>query len=471
MARKRIGNQIPTKSLFLPYEKSEYRKAIELYEKSGREPYEWQAELLKPMLALNSDGLYTHPKMGLTVPRRNGKNEIIIVREIYGLENKQKIMHTAHRTMTSHSAWERLRDVLLECGYVENKDFTSLKAVGRERIEFASGGRVEFRTRTSTGGLGEGFDLLIIDEAQEYTEDQESALKYIVSDSDNPQTVFCGTPPTPVSAGTVFMALRNDVLDGTSEDTAWAEWSIDEIPDDIRDKELWYLTNPSLGLKLTERAIRAEIGPDETDFCIQRLGLWLKYNQKSAISRNDWDALKVGTVPELTGKLYVGIKYGNDGANVALSIASETTEGNVFIEAIDCQSVRNGNGWIIDFLTKTNGSVEKIVIDGASGQKLLADEIKAAGIRKKPILPTVKEIIVANSAWEQAIFGQTLKHMGQPSLREVATNCEKRNIGSGGGFGYRSQLEDFDIALMDSAMLAHWLCSEKKPTVIQEVRY
>ena len=152
--------------------------------------------------------------------------------------------------------------------------------------------------------------MLVVDEAQEYTEDQESALKYIVSDSDNPQTILCGTPPTPVSAGTVFMALRNDVLDGTSEDTAWAEWSIDEIPDDIRDKELWYLTNPSLGLKLTERAIRAEIGPDETDFCIQRLGLWLKYNQKSAISRNDWDALKVGTVPELTGKLYVGIKYG-----------------------------------------------------------------------------------------------------------------------------------------------------------------
>lgn len=36
---------------------------------------------------------------------------------------------------------------------------------------------MEFRTRTSTDGLDEGFDLLVIDEAQEYTEDQESALK------------------------------------------------------------------------------------------------------------------------------------------------------------------------------------------------------------------------------------------------------------------------------------------------------
>ncbi|NLY87361.1 MAG: hypothetical protein GX083_02280 [Clostridiales bacterium] len=35
---------------------------------------------------------------------------------------------------------------------------------------------LEFRTRSSKGGLGEGFDLLVIDEAQEYTDDQESAI-------------------------------------------------------------------------------------------------------------------------------------------------------------------------------------------------------------------------------------------------------------------------------------------------------
>ena len=42
---------------------------------------------------------------------------------------------------------------------------------------------INFRTRSSKGGLGEGYDLLVIDEAQEYTTDQETALKYIVTDS------------------------------------------------------------------------------------------------------------------------------------------------------------------------------------------------------------------------------------------------------------------------------------------------
>lgn len=461
MVKKKIGNQEPTKSLFLPYKKSLFKDVQNSYQKSGREVFQWQTNILKPLMAINKDGLYTHTKFGYAIPRRNGKNEIVVMRELYALEQGQRVLHTAHRTMTSHSAWERLKEVVEKCGYKEGEEFASQKAVGRERIEFPkTGGRVEFRTRTSTGGLGEGFDLLVIDEAQEYTEDQESALKYVVTDSENPQTIFCGTPPTPISAGTVFTAFRASVLEGGVPNGAWAEWSVPELSD-IRDKDLWYKTNPSLGLVFTERSVEDEIGPDNVDFCIQRLGLWLKYNQKSAISKNDWESLRVSKLPIFLGKLFAGIKFGSDGVNVALSIAVKTLNGGTFIETIDCQSVRNNTGWILNFLEKAD--VEKVVIDGAGAQSLLEQEIKECRIPVKIICPTVKEVIKANAAWEQAIFAGEIKHMGQPSLSEVATNCEKRNIGSNGGFGYRSQLEDFDIALMDSAMLAHWACTEHKP--------
>ena len=46
-----------------------------------------------------------------------------------------------------------------------------------------------------------------------------------------------------------------------------------------------------------------EIGDDPIDFNIQRLGLWLRYNLKSAISRAEWDELKTDPQPKLTGKL------------------------------------------------------------------------------------------------------------------------------------------------------------------------
>jgi len=132
-----------------------------------------------------------------------------------------------------------------------------------------------------------------------------------------------------------------------------------------------------------------------------------------------------------------------------MSIAVKTVDGDVFVESIDCQSVRNGNAWIIAFLKQAD--IQEVVIDGASGQNILASEMKDARI-KKPILPTVKEIIVANSTFEQGLFQQTIKHRGQPSLSQVVTNCEKRGIGTSGGFGYRSQIEEYDIALMDSVI-------------------
>lgn len=462
--KKRIGSQEPTTKIYLSTRRSDYKHAVEIYEKTGRKIQKWQVNLLKPILATNTKGLWVHTKFGYAVPRRNGKNEIVAMREMYGLEKGEQILHTAHRTTTSHAAWERLLR-LLDKAKIE---YTSLKATGRERIETSNGGRVEFRTRTSTGGLGEGFDLLVIDEAQEYTTDQESALKYVVTDSGNPQTIFCGTPPTPISGGTVFVDLRKKALQGGAENTGWAEWSV-ENESDPNDRELWYKTNPSLGTIFTERSVADEIGTDIIDFNIQRLGLWLRYNQKSAITAKEWEELKVGKAPELTGKLFVGIKYGNDGTNVAVSVAVKTADERIFVETVDCQTVRNGNDWIVAFLK--NADYQSVVIDGAAGQALLTADMKDSGIKKAPILPTVKEIIVANASFEQAVFKKSLCHTGQPSLEQVVTNCEKRAIGTNGGFGYKSQLEDYDIALMDSVMLAHWLCAESKPVVKQKIRY
>lgn len=463
----RIGEQTPTRSLILPYDESLGADAVELYEKSGRTAFDWQKFIVDAIMARNKNGLWVHMNFGYAVPRQNGKNEIVAIRELYGLKNGERILHTAHRTNTSKAAFERLVTILEASGYENQVDFTSIKARGNESIELVGGGRIDFRTRTSTGGLGESFDLLVVDEAQEYTDDQRSALMYTIAASPNPQTIFTGTPPTPISSGTVFTRLRENTLHGNSEDTGWAEWSVDK-QSDVRDKDLWYQANPSLGLRVSERNIQAEVGDDDIDFNIQRLGLWIQYNQKSAISENEWKDLDVETLPKFKGKLFAGIKYGYDGTNVALSIAVKTEDDKVFVESIDCQSLRSGNGWIIHFLR--NADIQQVVIDGANGQQILAEAMKQAGL-KAPILPTVKEIILANSMFAQALFQQTIEHKSQPSLFQVVTNCDKRNIGTSGGFGYRSQVEENDIALMESMILAHWACAEAKPTKKQKIRY
>ncbi len=458
---RKKGRQTPTQSLILPYNTTYGAQAVELYNSTGRNAQEWQELLLYDILAVNEEGLWTHTKFGYSVPRRNGKNEIVAMRELYGLEKGEHILHTAHRTTTSHAAWERL------CGLLEAAGikYKSIRASGRESVRLKDGGRVEFRTRSTKGGLGEGFDLLVIDEAQEYTIDQESALKYVVTDSKNPQTVFCGTPPTPISSGTVFTKLRRAALAGTTENTGWAEWSVPHRTDP-NDREAWYQANPSLGTVFTERSVADEVGTDEVDFNIQRLGLWLKYNQKSAVGQGEWLGLKCEALPKLKGKLFVGIKYGKD--RVALSLAVRTTDDKIFVEGYDCQPIRSGNNWILGFLAKAD--VSAVIVDGAGSQELLAESMKQARM-KPPLLPTVKQVITANASFEQSLYTRDLCHMAQPSMVQVVTNCEKRAIGSGGGFGYRAILEGAAIELMDSMILASWQCREFKEPKKQRISY
>lgn len=211
-----------------------------------------------------------------------------------------------------------------------------------------------------------------------------------------------------------------------------------------------------------------EIGDDPIDFNIQRLGLWLRYNLKSAISRAEWDELKTDTLPKLTGKLYAGIKFSTDGTSCALAVACRTKDNAIFVEAIGCHPTRDGSGWLLDFLSKAD--LAAVAVDGASGQQLLADAMKAAHLRS-PVLPTVKQVITANAAFEQALFAQALCHAGQPGLAQAASNCEKRAIGSNGGFGYRSLTEGGHIELLDSVILAHWQCAEGKGKRRQRIRY
>lgn len=479
------GNQTPTLKVVLPYKTSKGNEAVNLYNETGRVCQSWQAKQLKNILATNKNGLWVHTKYGYSVPRRNGKNEIVAMRELYGILTGEHILHTAHRTTTSHSAALRLVYLLDALGYVEEQradkgkekdgEYTNhyvfSKQFGLERIRILGepGGTCDFRTRSGKGGLGEGFDLLIIDEAQEYTDEQESALKYVVTDSKNPQTILCGTPPTAVSSGTIFLNFRNNTLEGKVKNAGWAEWSIPE-QSDPRDKKLWYKTNPSMGTILTERAIEDEITGDDVDFNIQRLGLWFQHNLKSAISKVEWEQLKATRQPEFSNhNKYIGIKFGKDGTNVAMAIALKTSEGKVFVEVISCKNIREGVDWMVDWLA-TAQNVRKIAIDGANGQNLIAEKMKQAKL-KKPILPTVKEIINANALFEQAVFKKKLVHMGQEELTNVVSNCQKRNIGSNGGFGYAALLPDTEIAMMDSVILAHWIASQDKGTTKQTVKY
>ena len=469
----RIDNQNPSFTNVKKSKKTRGTAAVNEYKSSGQHLYIWQQRQIRAIETINPDGTWKYMTYCICVSRRNGKGEVLAAREIDGLINlKEKICYTAHRTTTSHDAFNRLYALLKKKGYIEHskkkkvmpeKSFYASKQYGLEHIEITGGGIIDFRTRTDNGGLGEGFDLLIVDEAQEYTSKQQSALSYTVSSSKNPQTILVGTPPTVSSKGDVFVTIRESVLKGTAEETGWAEWSTPEFIEekDLKDPKIWKRYNPSYGTILTDRKIRSELKNGALDFNIQRLGYWCTFRPESAISEQEWDDLKVDSLPELKDARYLGIKYGKDGVNCAMSLASKTKDGRIFVETIDCTSVRAGNGWLFEYIK--NPRVVKVAIDGASGQQLLVDQLKEFKLKKlNVILPTVGEIIASNAMFEQALYSKKIAHRGQNSLRACVTNCKKRLIGSKGGFGYASLLDTADIAIMDSMILAYWLAATSK---------
>ena len=92
----------------LPYEQTKGNEAVELYNSTGRTAQEWQEIQLYDIMAINDEGLWTHMKYGYSVPRRNGKSEILIMRALWGLIHGERVLYTAHRTTTSHNAWEKV---------------------------------------------------------------------------------------------------------------------------------------------------------------------------------------------------------------------------------------------------------------------------------------------------------------------------------------------------------------------------
>ena len=124
----KVGNQVPTLSIVLPYTESYGGEAVELYNMTENTAQEWQALLINDLMAINDDGLWTHTKFGYAVSRRNGKTEVVTARELWGVFNGEHILHTAHLTETAHIAWERLKHRIESVGIVPKSTY---KAYGK----------------------------------------------------------------------------------------------------------------------------------------------------------------------------------------------------------------------------------------------------------------------------------------------------------------------------------------------------
>lgn len=409
----------------------------------------WQQMVIDCWLGKDDSGKYNITSAGLALPRQNGKNVCLEAREFYGLViNGEKILHTAHQVRTSKKSFRRLAAMFTDKRHPEVTDIVrNIRYTnGEECIELDNGGVIEFSARSRQAARGfDGISLVVYDEAQELTDDQVEAIMATLSASatGTRQIIYTGTPPYPNCPGEVFRRRRTVCTTDAGKHDCWHEWSVagESIQDiNVEDKDLWYMCNPALGIRLDEEFTAEEQRSMSADgFARERLGWWspvLEHAEDYAISKEAWDACASEEgAPE--GKTAYGVKFSADGSEVCLAVAILDEQKKARIELIDCRPTGQGTRWLAEWLNERYQKASCVVIDGRNGVDVLIERITEVWkIKNSVIRPNLKEVIAAVSMTTDAVNEKSISwYEKQDLLRDSAITSVKRPIAGGWGFG------------------------------------
>lgn len=433
-----MGSQTPSEVARPKYSESDGPDAVKILNVAGLYVDEWQEDCLDSWMGLDGDE-WTAPTCGLSVPRQNGKTCIVSGRAVAGMIlYGEWVLYTAHLQKTATETFLEIRSLLETPGL--SKYVKEIKsAIGREQIILKNGGRMMFVARTRNGGRGMHGDVLLFDEAQELTSEQQASFLPALSASKNPQTIYLGTPPDASADGTVFRGLRKKALSGKSNGISWTEFSVPDIGN-VTDRERWAQANPALGIRIKESTVASECDQMDPDtFARERLGWWspeVTVTIDYALDHKKWsECMSDQSKPE--GKTAYGVKFSVDGSEVCLSGACAGPDGKVRISVIQRKSTAHGIRWLGDWLNERYQAASCVVIDGRNGADLLVDRIADKWKVKGSIVrPSAKDIISAASYIVDAVNENNLTwYKFQDDLNNSATTSIKRSISGGYGFG------------------------------------
>lgn len=441
----------------------------------GLTPDPWQRLVLDDWLALNRRQ-WAALRCGLSVPRQNGKNALIEVRELFGMVGRgEKFLHTAHEVKTARKAFKRLQHFFGSqvndpaAKYPElNARVVEVRNVnGQEAIFLNNGGSVEVVARSKNSGRGFTVDVLVMDEAQEMSDDDLEALMPTTSSAPlgNPQWIWTGTPPGPKAAGEVFTRLRNDALDKAPSRLCWHEWSASPGCD-LDDRREWSDVNPALltgRLQLTviegERASFSDEG-----FARERLGMWSAADSSAVIDGESWQAAADPSSVAVEA-LSLGIDVSPDRRTASVALAGMRSDGRWHVE-MDEQ--RRGVDWIIPWVRARceRNQIRAVVVDAMSPAGSLVDEFERMKIRVTTT--AARDMAAACGSFFDAVVTPEPRvlHTDQPQVNFALSVARKRPIGDG-GWGWNRKAADSDITPIVAVTLALWGAQNsnvKRPT-------
>lgn len=410
----------------------------------------WQRDVIYDAMSVDAvTGLWSTPRVAVSVPRQNGKGAIIEAIELaflFGVfGDAELLIHSAHEFKTAQNGFQRLLlffETVPELARAREEGRVKIGTAAAREFITMDGRTVRFLARSKGSGRGFSADILILDEAQELAEEVFAAILPTVSARPNPQIWLFGTPPSPTMNGEVFTRFRDSALTGEDVRLAYFEWSVTDDCD-FAEPATWILANPAAPHRITIDAIRDEyFSMDEDTFCRERLGMWDGLASLRVIPDDVWNALASESA-DPSGRVVFAIDVSPDRSRASIAVAGRLGDDRISVQVIEN---RRGTGWVAFRVAElaARWPTAAVILDSGGPAASLLPDLKRARVRRVKTFST-REVVQACGFFYDLAVGvpagvdiagnpteaipARLAHPDQPILNDALAAARKRPLG------------------------------------------
>lgn len=413
-----------------------------------------QEFMLASMLGLGGDGRWQAFEIGMNAPRQNGKNEVLIARELFGIYElgEMSMVHSAHEFKTSAKHFARTEQIIranpdllariARSPLGERRLIGFRYSHGDEKIELDNGATIEFRTRTKSGM--KGFDdvaVLVLDEAQVLSEWAHGAMVPTLRASTaerGPQLIYSGNAADKDrdDHAIVWARVRERGIAGADEDLVYFEYSLDfespdEVPDEVlSDVESWRLVNWAMGRgRIRESHMAKELKSlGHRQFCVELLGVG-DYPDTELIGNTEISLETWADLEDEHSTLVDPVCLSFDvspGRRTSIIAAGVNAEGRKHVEVINS---RAGTRWVPERLAELceKHEVVEVCCDGFGPANTIANEVEdVAGLKVRRL--KTGEYADACGMFANAVEEREVCHIGQEELTTALRGARTRPL-------------------------------------------
>ncbi len=408
-------------------------------------------------------------EFGIVAPRQNLKSglfKMAVLADLFLLE-AEMVTWSAHLFKTSRSAFIDIKQIIEANAGLSKYVKAITEGAGNEGVVLMSGARLQFMTRSKSGGRGLTGEKVILDEALMLTDEQMAALMPTLSAVPNPMLCYGSSPGLPGESD----ELRRVRDRGRAGDPTlgYLEWSSQAKCADAKcdhspgtagcigdDEDEWAKVNTALDRRISREYVRNERAAlKPSTFLRERLGVWPEIGDGQVVPAARWAAN--ATTGAIDGAVALFVDVQLDRNRSVIAVCGADGEGVPQVELVRFAD------------TGTSHVTEKIE------QMLAEHDVTAGGARSAgpvaSLLPELREVFATANVpfvtvgsgemagmcggWFDAVMTGQIRHRDDDRLNKALTAARRHRMVD--AWSWERVNVDVDAAPLVAATGAHAL--------------